>query len=378
MKICLDPDNANLNTAQPNPIILGQTEHRQHFTLVKCHICSRTFDTIAKFSHHLRSHKLSPKIYYDTYIKKDNEGKCAICGKETTFRGLSVGYLECCSTKCSNKHNIDKIKLTKLNRYGSSTYNNQDKAKNTCIEKYGVSSVLKLDDIHTKGIKAARSKKANQKRATTNNKRYGANNVFASNIIKNKIKQTNLDKYGVEYSTQNPNVIAKIKETNLQRYGVECNLNIDEVKNKIGSKEVQIKRANSLRGKPKHSKLEQLFEDGLCNLGYIKDQDYYCQYRSDEYPFMCDFYLVHTHTYIEINGYWMHNSHAFDKSNTNDIAILNNWKEKSKQSKQYQYAIHIWTESDVEKRKYGKSINLVELWNATDIMAFLSTLKEVN
>ena len=65
MKICLDPDNANLNTAQPNPIILGQTEHGQHFTLVKCHICSRTFDTIAKFSHHLRSHKLSPKIYYD-------------------------------------------------------------------------------------------------------------------------------------------------------------------------------------------------------------------------------------------------------------------------------------------------------------------------
>lgn len=70
MKICLDPDNANLNTAQPNPIILGQTGHGQHFTLVKCHICSRTFDTIAKFSHHLRSHKLSPKIYYDTYIKK--------------------------------------------------------------------------------------------------------------------------------------------------------------------------------------------------------------------------------------------------------------------------------------------------------------------
>lgn len=74
----------------------------------------------------------------------------------------------------------------------------------------------------------------------------------------------------------------------------------------------------------------------------------------------------------------MHNSHAFDKSNTNDLAILNNWKEKSKQSKQYQYAIHIWTESDVEKRKYDKSINLVELWNASDIIAFLSTLKEVN
>ena len=26
----------------------------------------------------------------------------------------------------------------------------------------------------------------------------------------------------------------------------------------------------------------------------------------------------------------------------------------------------------------AKSINLVELWNATDIMTFLSTLKEVN
>lgn len=31
-----------------------------------------------------------------------------------------------------------------------------------------------------------------------------------------------------------------------------------------------------------------------------------------------------------------------------------------------------------KKRKYGKSINLVELWNASDIMTFLSTLKEEN
>ena len=37
MKICLDQDNANLNNAQSK---LSQSEHGQHFTLVKCHICS--------------------------------------------------------------------------------------------------------------------------------------------------------------------------------------------------------------------------------------------------------------------------------------------------------------------------------------------------
>ena len=345
---------------------------------INCEICHKEFKSIQKLSHHIRMHKIMVKEYYDTYMKTYNEGICPVCGKETTFRGLSTGYLECCSSKCSNNYNIDKIKQTKFNRYGSSTYNNSAKAKDTCTKRYGVSSILKISEVHAKGIKAAHSAEADNKRNQTNLIKYGTINVYASEFAKNKIKQTNINKYGTAYVTQNSDIIDKIQSTNLKKYGVVCNLNTNEVKQKAKSKEAQIKRSNTLRGKPKHSKLESLFENKLNELGYIKDQDYYCQYRSVEYPFMCDFYLVQTNTYIEINGYWMHNSHAFDKSNPDDIAILNSWKEKSKQSKQYQYAIHIWTKSDPEKRKYGQKLNFIELWTISDIINYIAKLKEVN
>lgn len=345
--------------------------------MINCSICQTQFESIRKLSHHICVHKITLQEYYDSYMKKLNEGICAVCGKKTSFRGLFEGYLECCSIKCSNNHNIDKIKQVKLARYGSSTYNNQAKVKETCLERYGASSVLKIPKVHENGIKAARSKESNNKREQTNLTKYGTTNVYASESIKNKIKQTNISKYGTEYATQNPDIISKIKSTNLKRYGVVCNLNTDEIKKKLGTKEVQIKRANSLRGKPKHSKLESLFESKLNELGYIKDQDYYCQYRSEEYSFRCDFYLVKSNTYIEINGYWMHNSHAYNSHNKSDKKTLDTWIEKAKTSKQYQYAIYVWTKSDPEKRKYGQSLNFVELWNTSDIEKYISNLKEV-
>ena len=346
--------------------------------MIDCSICHTPFESIQKISHHIRVHKITIQEYYDTYMKKPNEGICVVCGKKTSFRGLSEGYLECCSSKCSNNHNIDKIKQTKLTKYGSSTYNNQDKLKETCLRKYGVTSVLKIPKIHEKGIKAARSNEANNKREQTNLIKYGASNVYAAESVKKKIKQTNLNKYGTEYVTQNPKIINKIKSTNLKKYGVVCNLNLDKVKKKIGTNEVQTKRANTLRGKPKHSKLEQFFESKLNELGYIKDKDYYCQYKSKEYPFMCDFYLIKSDTYIEINGYWMHNSHAYNCYNKVDKQTLNTWIEKAKTSKQYQYAIYIWTKSDPEKRKYGQNLNFIELWNIKDIENYINYLKEVS
>jgi hypothetical protein len=62
----------------------------------------------------------------------------------------------------------------------------------------------------------------------------------------------------------------------------------------------------------------------------------------------------------------------------NDINTLNIWKEKSISSQQYKYAIHIWTKSDVEKRKYGSNLHFVELWNKNDIIRFIENLKEEN
>ena len=38
-------------------------------------------------------------------MKKENEGKCKICGKETRFGRMCTGYSNYCSTKCRGLDN---------------------------------------------------------------------------------------------------------------------------------------------------------------------------------------------------------------------------------------------------------------------------------
>ncbi len=81
--------------------------------------------------------------------------KCIICNNETSFNNKLNKYNECCSIQCSRKNGSRKARQTKLERYGSSNYNNVDKMlktkiendsytkmkethKNTRLEKYGV------------------------------------------------------------------------------------------------------------------------------------------------------------------------------------------------------------------------------------------------
>jgi hypothetical protein len=60
----------------------------------------------------------------------------------------------------------------------------------------------------------------------TNLEKYGVENVFQSEDIKEKIKQTNLEKYGVEHPLQNKDILEKSKETNIERYGVDNTLKV--------------------------------------------------------------------------------------------------------------------------------------------------------
>lgn len=76
-----------------------------------CKICNNIYKNTASFSRHLYLHELTPKMYYDKYIRKSNEGYCIICGKETQFHRLSDGYIhKYCSSNCQYK---DKSRLSK-------------------------------------------------------------------------------------------------------------------------------------------------------------------------------------------------------------------------------------------------------------------------
>lgn len=79
----------------------------------------------------------------------------------------------------------DKIKQTKLDSYGSKTYNNSTKIKKTKLEKYGDENYNNCE-------------KANQ----TNLIKYGFKRPAQSTEIKSKIRNTSLEKYGVSCHTQ--------------------------------------------------------------------------------------------------------------------------------------------------------------------------------
>lgn len=145
---------------------------------MNCLLCNDGVKNYISLGLHLKNkHSINAKEYYDKFLRKENEGICPTCGKETKFQGIRLGYLQHCSYKC-NVNDPNTIK----------------KREETCMIK------------------------------------YGAKNPYQSEEIKEKIKQKMLDKTGYEYNLQNPETIQKAKQTKLEKYGDENYNNIQKAK----------------------------------------------------------------------------------------------------------------------------------------------------
>jgi uncharacterized protein YneR len=103
------------------------------------------------------------------------------------------------------------------------------KSKITNIEKYGYENPFANNEIKEK-IK------------NTNLEKYGCENPFANNEIKEKIKNTNLEHLGCKYPMQNKNVQEKSKNVCIEKYGFENVFQNEEIKQK--SKETCIIKYN--------------------------------------------------------------------------------------------------------------------------------------
>lgn len=73
-----------------------------------CKVCNFTISGGSRrilsinFYHHIKSHGFkSIQEYYDKFLKKPEEGKCAVCGKPTTFENMFNGYRKYCLGFCS-------------------------------------------------------------------------------------------------------------------------------------------------------------------------------------------------------------------------------------------------------------------------------------
>ena len=66
----------------------------------KCKVCECSLKSFGSLSKHLRDqHKINPKEYY---VEHCGVGSCAVCGKETKFVNINVGYKKTCSHKCGS------------------------------------------------------------------------------------------------------------------------------------------------------------------------------------------------------------------------------------------------------------------------------------
>ena len=115
----------------------------------------------------------------------------------------------------------------------------------------------------------------------------------------------------------------------------------------------------------KSSKEDESYEI-LCK----KWQDTKRQYKSEKYPFDCDFYIPSLDLYIECNYHWTHGGKPYEETEE-DLAKVEKWKNKN--TKYYDNAISTWTIRDVNKRKIAKEnkLNWIEFFSILELNEWL-------
>ena len=351
------------------------------------------------------------KLYW-FYNNINDYPKCKKCGNKTKFINALFGYSEYCCKKCSNsseekktktkqtnrikfggnapacsKDVLIKMKQTNLERHGDENFNNREQANKTLLERYnGIGNASEI--IKTKQQKTMIDK-------------YGKDNPMFIDSIKDKIRKNNLEKYGVDWVFKRKEIISKSIQTcieryenphftnpeqaaitreknNLEKYGVKSNFEIPIAKQKsiqtcvnryggdinvenhmqlpgVINKIIETKRENKTFNS---SSIEEKFNTYLIenNIRFIR------QYRSELYPYACDFYFPDYNLYLEIQGMWTHGGHAFNPDDIEDKLKLEKWKQKN--TKFFDSAIQVWTITDPEKRKTAKQnkLNYLEVF----------------
>lgn len=246
----------------------------------------------------------------------------------------------------------------------------------------------------------------------TDEERFLRSQRMLSKEVREKIEATSMARYGVPYYWQSEDgrirlkellnseeVIEKTRQTNLERYGCETWQGSKAGREKLASKEVRDKTeqtnyerygaktwSNSDEGKRimsniiksddvQNKMIATKMEHGTINdsqperdaydllVQKFGEDDVLPQYRSDRYPYKCDFYIKSLDVFMELNIYWMHGGHFFDENNESDLEKLQVWLASDKPS--YERAIYIWTQNDLDKRNIAlqNNLNYIVFWN---------------
>lgn len=304
---------------------------------------------------------------------------------QTPYHHMRGGNCPKCAAEIRKKTCMDKYGTP----YAVAADSTKKKIRRTFVERYGAENPMQNADVK-------------KKMEETNLKRYGSKCVFGSSEIQKKKNETIRERYGVDAPLKNSDIMEKVKATNLERYGVENPMQNADVRlkgrrtnmerygaeNPFASKEIQekIKGVNLERYGYEHpfsnSEVRKRYEETMKKNGsYSKsnaeenvyamlltrfsEEDVVRQYKSDEYPFLCDFYIRSRRLYIELNAMWTHGGHWYDACDSFDQSVLGKWKKHADVSPYYQNAIYNWTDRDVLKRNTARAhdLNYVVFWD---------------
>lgn len=176
-----------------------------------CKICGKeSVNNNGLISHITQTHKLSSKEYYDKFFKKESEGICPVCGKETQFIKFSQGYRKTCSYSCASLNNAEVRKQVRHNNYDGKYFSKEAREK--------------LNKIASETFE--RRNKQNIEKLKTEYKipnEIEITNISQIKEIKEKKEQTSIEKYGVKNSflIKDENGIEKRIKTYLKLYGYD-------------------------------------------------------------------------------------------------------------------------------------------------------------
>ena len=160
------------------------------------------------------------------YSKTLIDVRCDECGIDKKMRYLDYKKI---TNNLSDKYYCQNCK--------------QIKTKQTNLKKYGVENVFQNETIKNK-IKQTNHKKYGEdyfsktkeyitKTKITCLKKYGVDHPLKNKKILEKLEKTNLKKYGVKYSLMNNEIKLKIIKTNIEKYGIEIPLKNKEIITKL-------------------------------------------------------------------------------------------------------------------------------------------------
>lgn len=172
--------------------------------------------------------------HYQNFFKHDLKvkEKIEVDVKYLTPGSRSIINLRCDS--CSIEKEVVFCDYYKLGYSNGEYLCKKCKLKKNNLEKFGVENVFQLESVKEKSKK-------------TNLEKRGVEFISQSKEVQIKIKKGNLDKYGSEHHLRNPKILEKQKLTNIEKWGFENVSKNHDIKEK--KKETNLKNWGSTNNK---------------------------------------------------------------------------------------------------------------------------------